>query len=209
MNKKPRWTRNIDSTRLLKQHHQKPLSNSRSISVTICNLYIFAYSYVLYFRFIALNYNHKNIIQLKFLFPHSFVRMHFISFYFFCTRLATLTSCRKRSNLKCAASVYSTNCDTTIWNRVLVLCKCARVCLPQNQCLRMKNLSSFSAWQSRAFLLFLRVRFLFILFIHFTIPSHSHTYFFLWCSKHIFRSMLLPRRCFDSYSFRIHSFFQL
>lgn len=75
------------------------------------------------------------------------------------------------------------------------------VCLPQNQYLQIKNLGSFSAWQSRAFLLFIR--------IHFT-TSLSHNNFFsltlllfhairlyyfgvLKCLKHLLRLVCYSR----------------
>lgn len=102
-------------------------------------------------------------------------------------------------------SVYSANCDTAVTNlsRLFFFSYCCMrcVCLPQNQYLQIKNLGSFSAWQSRAFLLFIR--------IHFT-TSLSHNNFFslalllfhairlyyfgvLKCLKHLLRLVCYSR----------------
>lgn len=102
-------------------------------------------------------------------------------------------------------SVYSANCDTAVTNlsRLFFFSYCCMrcVCLPQNQYLQIKNLGSFSAWQSRALLLFIR--------IHFT-TSLSHNNFFslalllfhairlyyfgvLKCLKHLLRLVCYSR----------------
>lgn len=100
----------------------------------------------LYFKFIALNYNQKNIIQFKFLFPRSFIRWRFRLFFPLCVCLCGAFGVLLLFTVRIAILLLGIYLFFSLsFVFFFQFCGCVSVWLPQNQCLQIKNLGSFSA----------------------------------------------------------------